>query len=95
MRTGDLIEAIALSSGEPRSAAARVLDALVQVVSSEVAAGSDVAIHGLGTFKVVQRGPRMGRNPRTGEAISIGASKAVKFVPSPALRTAALQAPAP
>jgi DNA-binding protein HU-beta len=44
--------------------------------------GDEVHIHGFGTFKIQQRAARMGRNPRTGEAVRVAARKAVRFTPS-------------
>ena len=41
--------------------------------------GEEVAIHGFGKFKVVERSARKGRNPRTGEAVKIAARKVLKF----------------
>ena len=45
-----------------------------------------MSISGFGSFKVVQRKARKGRNPRTGEALQIPASKAVKFTPGKTLK---------
>jgi DNA-binding protein HU-beta len=88
MKKADLIEAMAAATGESQAAAARALDALIQVVSKEVAAGGEVAITGFGSFKVGERSERTGRNPRTGEPITIAASKTVKFVPGATLKAA-------
>jgi DNA-binding protein HU-beta len=91
MNKGDLIEEMARASGESRAASARVLDALISVLAADLAAGGAVAIAGLGAFKVSHRPARTGRNPRTGESIPIGASKSVRFVPSPAFKKALIQ----
>lgn len=95
MKKGDLIEEMAKASGESQAASARVLDALIKVLADEVAAGGEVVIAGLGAFRVSHRQARAGRNPRTGEAIAIGASRTVRFVPSPALKKALTRSPAP
>ncbi len=95
MKKTELIEAMAAATGESQAAAARALDALIDVVSKEVAAGGEVAITGFGSFKVGQRSERTGRNPRTGEAMTIAASKTVKFVPGSALKAAVGSTPAP
>jgi DNA-binding protein HU-beta len=86
MKKTELIEAIATATGESQAATARTLDALIQIVSKEVASGGEVAITGFGSFKSSDRAERTGRNPRTGEAMTIAASKSVKFVPGAALR---------
>jgi DNA-binding protein HU-beta len=82
----ELIEAIAAATGESQAAAARSLDALIDIVTKEVAAGREVAITGFGSFKGSARAERTGRNPRTGEALTIAASKSVKFVPGANLK---------
>jgi DNA-binding protein HU-beta len=88
MKKTELIEAMAAASGESQASAARALDALIEVVSREVAAGGEVAITGFGSFKVADRSERTGRNPRTGEAMTIAASRSVKFVPGATLKAA-------
>ncbi len=86
MKKTELIEALAAATGESQAAAARSLDALIEIVTKEVAAGREVAITGFGSFKASARGERTGRNPRTGEALTIAASKSVKFVPGANLK---------
>lgn len=88
MKKTELIEAIAAATGESQAATARALDALINIVSREVAAGGEVAITGFGSFKASARSERTGRNPRTGEPLTIAASKTVKFVPGATLKTA-------
>lgn len=88
MKKTELIEAIAAATGESQAATARALDALINIVSKEVAAGGEVAITGFGSFKASARSERTGRNPRTGEPLTIAASKTVKFVPGATLKTA-------
>ncbi len=88
MKKTELIEALATATGEPQAAMARTLEALIDIVTREVAAGGEVAITGFGSFKGSARAERTGRNPRTGEALTIAASKSVKFVPGATLKTA-------
>lgn len=54
-------------------------------ISSALARGSEVRIHGFGNFRVQQRAARMGRNPRTGEEVRVPARKVVRFAPSTTL----------
>ena len=61
------------------------LDALVAILNESMKKGEAVSLTGFGSFKVVARAARKGRNPRTGKEIAIKASKAVKFTPSKAL----------
>jgi DNA-binding protein HU-beta len=61
-------------------------DGLFTLLAETLKKGDSVAISGFGSFKVVERKARKGRNPRTGEEIRIPASKAVKFTPGKALK---------
>jgi DNA-binding protein HU-beta len=61
-------------------------DGLFTILAKTLKKGDTVAISGFGSFKVVERKARKGRNPRTGEEIQIAAGKAVKFTPSKALK---------
>jgi len=61
-------------------------DKLFAIIGSSLKEDGAVAISGFGSFKVVHRKARKGRNPRTGEDIQIPASKAVKFTPGKALK---------
>ncbi len=88
MNKSELINAIALSSGESKAATERVLSGFASVAESELAAGKDVAIAGFGIFKVSDRAARKGRNPQTGAEIDIPASKGVKFSAGKALKEA-------
>jgi DNA-binding protein HU-beta len=86
MKKTELIEAMSQVSGESQATTARALDALIEVVSREVAANREVAITGFGSFKATARPERAGRNPRTGETLTIAASRSVKFTPGTALK---------
>jgi DNA-binding protein HU-beta len=61
-------------------------DGLFTLLAETLKKGDSVAITGFGSFKVVERKARKGRNPRTGEEIKIPASKAVKFTPGKSLK---------
>jgi DNA-binding protein HU-beta len=54
-------------------------------ISEALQAGEEVRIHGFGSFKTAQRAARMGRNPRTGEAVKVPARRVVRFAPSTSL----------
>lgn len=88
MKKTELIEALASATGESNAAASRALEALIDIISREVAAGGEVAITGFGSFKGSARGERTGRNPRTGETLTIAASRSVKFMPGASLKAA-------
>jgi DNA-binding protein HU-beta len=88
MKKTELIEAIVDATGEPQAATSRVLEALISIISKQVAAGNEVTITGFGSFKASARAARTGRNPRTGEALAIAASKSIKFTPGATLKAA-------
>lgn len=64
------------------------LDAVVASLREALAAGESVTFTGFGSFKVVERAARKGRNPRTGKEITIPASKVAKFTPGKGLKDA-------
>ena len=59
---------------------------LFAIISESLKQGDAVSISGFGSFKVVNRKARKGRNPQTGEEIQIPASKSVKFTPGKTLK---------
>ena len=88
MNKAELVQALATATETSQAAASRSLDAFVRIVSEELAKGGEVAIAGFGSFKKAERAERAGRNPQTGEAITIAASTSVKFSPASALKGA-------
>lgn len=75
----DLVDAIATGAGIPKTKADAALDALVDAVVTNVTKGNDVRVPGLGTWKRAARKARTGRNPQTGAAVKIPATKVPKF----------------
>jgi len=63
-------------------------DCVFSFITKAMKTGNTVTLVGFGTFKVVERKARKGRNPQTGEEIDIKASKAPKFTPGKALKEA-------
>jgi DNA-binding protein HU-beta len=59
----------------------KILDALPGLIQAEVAEGGSLRYSGLGTFSLVKRAARQGRNPKTGEPLPIPAKMFVKFKP--------------
>jgi DNA-binding protein HU-beta len=78
MNKSELIAAVAAHTGVERSVVATVLGGTEDVVSAAVGKGEKVAITGFVSFERVERAARMGRNPQTGAAIEVKASKAPK-----------------
>ena len=79
MNKTDLIDAIAIDADISKAAAQRALESLIGNVVSSVAQGESVQLVGFGTFSCGIRAERKGRNPKTGEEITIAAAKTVKF----------------
>jgi DNA-binding protein HU-beta len=79
MNKGELVEAMSKKGGANKAAAGAMLDAFVDSVSSALKRGDSVVLAGFGTFSVAKRAARSGRNPRTGEAIKIPATRVPKF----------------
>ena len=88
MNKGELVEAVAGSAGLSRADATKAVDAVLDSVQGELAKGGSVSLVGFGTFSVKARAARMGRNPRTGEAIHIAASNVPGFKAGKGLKDA-------
>ena len=88
MNKTELIAAIAEKTGATKKATGEMLEATLEVIRDALVDGEKVSLVGFGTFEVVERAARDGRNPATGEAIRIEASKAPKFKAGKALKDA-------
>jgi DNA-binding protein HU-beta len=88
MNKTELVQSLASATEQTQAAASRSLDAFIKLVSDELARGGEVVIPGFGSFKRADRAERSGRNPQTGEAMTIAASTTVKFVPGASLKAA-------
>ncbi len=87
MTKNELADKVAERTGLAPSQARQALEATIETVSEELAAGGEVALAGFGKFSVSHRAARQGRNPATGETISIAASNAAKFSAASALKS--------
>ncbi len=88
MNKTDLIDHIAASAEISKAAAARALDSTLGAIKTTLKKGGSVSLVGFGSFNVVKRKARAGRNPATGAAIKIKASKGVRFAPGKTLKDA-------
>jgi DNA-binding protein HU-beta len=79
MTKAELASRIATAAGITKSQAEKAVDGFVSAVSAALSGGDKLTLVGFGTFSIGERTQREGRNPRTGEKITIPASKAVKF----------------
>jgi DNA-binding protein HU-beta len=83
----ELIEAVSGDTGLTRQQSEAALDAIVYEITSGVRSGNPVRITGFGTFKLRERAARRGRNPQTGAAVRIKASKGIGFSPGVKLKS--------
>ncbi len=86
MNKSELVTAIAEKSELTKKDSEKALSAFIEVVNEELARGGKVQLVGFGTFSVVDRPARKGRNPLTNEPIDIAASKAPRFKPGKSLK---------
>lgn len=86
MNKKELVEKVAAATEGSQAQAGAALDAVLTEIATALEAGDQVTLPGFGTFEVRERSARSGRNPQTGEAIEIAASKAPAFKPAAALK---------
>ncbi|MEM5455785.1 HU family DNA-binding protein [Paraburkholderia phytofirmans] len=79
MNKQELIDAVASATGSSKAIAGDALDAFIGAITEAVVKGDTVQLIGFGSFSQGKRAARKGRNPATGEEISIDAAKTVKF----------------
>jgi DNA-binding protein HU-beta len=88
MNKNDLVAEVADATGLTKADAAKAVDAVLDSITNSLKKGDEVRLVGFGTFTVSTRAASEGRNPRTGEAIKIPASKRPKFSAGKALKDA-------
>lgn len=81
MNKGDLINKIADGAKITKAQATDALNAVLDSIAAELKGDGKVTLIGFGTFSVSKRDARSGRNPQTGQTITIDAKKVVKFKP--------------
>ena len=88
MTKTELVNALAEKSRLNKIDASKALTATLDIITDALKAGDKVSLIGFGTFSVSERAARTGKNPLTGEAIAISASKTAKFKPGQQLKVA-------
>jgi DNA-binding protein HU-beta len=88
MNRKELVEALAKKTDSTKADAERNIAALIDIVTATLRKGDNIALVGFGTFEVRKRAARNGRNPSTGAAIKIKASKAPAFKAGATLKAA-------
>lgn len=85
MNKAELVSAVAANAGITKVDAEKAVNGTMAAISGELAKGMPVTLIGFGTFSVVAKKARQGKNPRTGESIKIPAKKVPKFKAGKAL----------
>ncbi|WP_107727153.1 HU family DNA-binding protein [Neisseria weaveri] len=88
MNKSELVAQLAEKWVWPKSKAQMALDGVLEIIKTALAKGEDVTLPGFGTFTVADKPERQGRNPKTGEPLTIAALKTPKFKPGKALKDA-------
>jgi len=86
MNKRELIDEVSTKTGLTRKASREAIDAMTSVVTDALARQEKVTLVGFGTFQVMERKAKIGRNPRTGETVQIPAKKVPRFRPGRGLR---------
>lgn len=86
MNKKELVEQISRSGNMSRAAARRALDRVIANMAEAMSKGDKVTLSGFGSFRVMDRAEQEGRNPQTGERITIPARRVIKFRPAERLK---------
>ena len=81
MTKNNLIDQIAEKAGRTKKESEQLVDAVLAAIAEALGQGEKVDLRGFGSFQVSEKKERQGRNPRTGEVMTIAARKAVVFKP--------------
>jgi DNA-binding protein HU-beta len=88
MTKSDFVEKVASESGLSKKDAGTAVDAVITSIEKALKSGEEVSFTGFGKFHVADRGAREGRNPRTGETMTIAASRVPRFTAGSGLKKA-------
>lgn len=86
MNNNDLAETIATDAGLTKADARKVVDAVFDAIADAAAKGEEISLNGFGKFKVKDTPEREGRNPATGEAMTIKAVRKLSFTPAKGIK---------
>ena len=86
MNTAELADKIATEHNLGQAEAKRMVETVLATIAHTAGEGEEVSLGGFGKFKVAERAARQGRNPATGQAIEIAASRKLAFAPAKQLR---------
>ena len=86
MNKAELVEEVSGEAGLTKRETQKVIDTMIETIADTLSKGEKVTLVGFGTFRVMKRKARTGRNPQTGRAIQIPAKRVPKFGPGKTLR---------
>jgi len=86
MNNSDLADYLAEQAGTSKADARKMVDVLFAAIADAAAKGEEISLNGFGKFKVKDSPAREGRNPATGQTITIAASKKLTFAPAKAVK---------
>ncbi|MFC3215769.1 MULTISPECIES: HU family DNA-binding protein [Novosphingobium] len=86
MNNNDLADTIAAGAGLTKADARKVVDAVFTAIGDAAAKGEEISLNGFGKFKVKDTPEREGRNPATGETMTIKAARKLAFTPAKAIK---------
>ncbi|AOR80870.1 HU family DNA-binding protein (plasmid) [Novosphingobium resinovorum] len=86
MNNSDLADAIANDAGITKADARKIVDAVFVAIGDAAAKGDEISLNGFGKFKIKDTPEREGRNPATGEAMTIKAARKLTFAPAKAVK---------
>ncbi|MGI8405502.1 MAG: HU family DNA-binding protein [Thermomicrobiales bacterium] len=86
MRKQDLVRYVADATETSEAQSTKAVNAVFDAIEEALAKGDEVTVSGFGSFKVVERSARSGRNPQTGEPMTIAARKSPVFRPGTQLK---------
>jgi DNA-binding protein HU-beta len=84
----EFVDKVAAKSGLSKKDAGAAVDAVIESIEDSLKSGDEVSFTGFGKFHVANRGAREGRNPRTGETMTIAASRVPRFTAGSGLKKA-------
>ncbi|MBA2278586.1 MAG: HU family DNA-binding protein [Chloroflexia bacterium] len=88
MRKQELVRSVADATGQSEAQASKSVSAVFDAIQNSLADGDEVTVSGFGSFRVVERSARQGRNPQTGASMTIAARKSPVFRPGTQLKRA-------
>ena len=86
MKKEELVTFVSENADITKKSAGQAINAVLEGITSALEKGDSISLIGFGSFKVVKRAAREGRNPSTGEKMQIAASKGIKFTPGAAFK---------